>query len=207
MNELQALLNDTPGAALILAAMVAASLFGLYRSPALIERNLFRPYWLVPQHQWHTLITSGFLHADMTHLLFNAFTFWAFGFGLERTIGTPAFVALYFVGLLVSDAGTWLQHRHDPEYRSLGASGAILAVLFASIVYHPSSSIFILPIPVPIPAPLFALGYLGYSWWAARHTRGNINHDAHLAGALTGIAFVALSDWPTLTRALRSFFA
>jgi membrane associated rhomboid family serine protease len=205
MNDLQALLNDTPAATLLLAAMLAASLIGLFKAPLMVESNLFRPYWLVPRHQYLTLITSGFLHADLAHLLFNAFTFWAFGFGLERTIGTPAFLALYFFGLLVSDAGTWLKHRHDPEYRSLGASGAILAVLFAAIVYHPASSIFILPIPVPIPAPLFALGYLAYTYYAARQARGRINHDAHLAGAVAGVAFVAVTDWPALVHALRSF--
>ncbi len=205
MNDLQTLTDGAPGATLLLGAMLAASLIGLFKAPALIERHLFRPYWLLPRRQYVTLVTSGFLHADLAHLLFNAFTFWAFGFGLERTIGTPAFLALYFVGLFVSDAGTWLQHRRDPDYRSLGASGAILAVLFASIVYHPSSSIFILPIPVPIPAPLFALGYLAYTWYAARQARGRVNHDAHLAGALAGIAFVALTDWPTLARALHAF--
>lgn len=205
MNDLQALLNDTPGAALLLAAMLTASLIGLLKAPLMVERNLFRPYWLVPRGQYLTLITSGFLHADLAHLLFNAFTFWAFGFGLERTIGTPAFLMLYSFGLLVSDAGTWLKHRHDPEYRSLGASGAILAVLFASIIYHPASSIFILPIPVPIPAPLFALGYLAYTYYAARQARGRINHDAHLAGAVAGVAFVAVTDWPTLLQALHSF--
>ncbi|MEP7102775.1 MAG: rhomboid family intramembrane serine protease, partial [Burkholderiales bacterium] len=67
------------------------------------------------------------------------------------------------------------------------------------------SSIFILPIPVPIPAPLFALGYLAYSWYASRQARGRVNHDAHLAGAFAGIGFVALTDWPTLARAIHSF--
>lgn len=205
MNDLQVLLDDTPGAALLLALILIASLYGLYRSPQLIDRHLFRPHWLLPRRQWHTLVTSGFLHADLMHLLFNAFSFWAFGFALERTIGTGAFLTLFFFGLLVSDAGTWFKHREDPDYRCLGASGAILAVLFASILYHPKSALFIMPIPVPIPAPLFALGYLAYSWYASRQARGRVNHDAHLAGAVAGVVFVALTDMPTLVRAVHSF--
>ena len=200
-------MNDltTPGATLLLAAIVIASLVGLFVAPSIIERNLFRPHWLVPQRQYLTLITSGFLHADLAHLLFNGFTFWAFAFPLERAIGTPKFLALYFFGLLMSDLGTWFKHRGDPEYRCLGASGAILAVLFASIVYFPSGSIFILPIPVPIPAPLFALGYLAYTYYASRQARGRVNHDAHLSGAIAGIFFVALTDFSALERAVRSF--
>ena len=204
MNELQSLIGDTPAAALLLVAMIVPSLIALRFTPGVIERNLFRPHWLVPERQYSTLVTSGFLHADTTHLLVNAFTFWAFAFSLERTLGTPRFLALYVFGLLVSDAGTWLKHRRDPEYRSLGASGAIMAVVFASIVYHPSSSMFIVPIPFPIPAPLYAVGYLAYSWWASRQARGRINHDAHFAGALAGLAFVALTDFPTLARAVRT---
>lgn len=207
MDDLQNLIRDTPGAAGILGLMLAASLIGLLRMPLLIERSLFRPHWLVPKGEWSTLVTSGFMHADLAHLLFNAFTFWAFGFGLERTIGTPAFLALYAFGLLASDAGTWVRHRNDPDYRTLGASGAILAVLFAAILYHPASSIFILPIPVPIPAPLFALGYLAYSWYASRQARGRINHDAHLAGAAAGILFVAVTDMQVLVRAVQRFFS
>lgn len=205
MNDFYALIDDNPAATLLFALMIGPSLYGLFRSPSMIERNLFRPHWLVPQREYATLVTSGFLHADLSHLLFNAFTFWAFGFALERTIGSAAFLALYVFGLLVSDAGTWFKHRTDPAYRCLGASGAILAVLFASIAYHPKSSIFILPIPVPIPAPLFALGYLGYSVYASRRERGSVNHDAHLAGAIAGVGFVALTDWPTLAHAIHSF--
>ncbi|MEO8155934.1 MAG: rhomboid family intramembrane serine protease [Rhizobacter sp.] len=192
-----------PGASLLLAAMVIASLVGLFVSPPLIERNLFRPHWLIPQRQYATLVTSAFLHADLPHLLFNAFSFWAFGFSLERAIGTPSFLALYFFGLLISDLGTFFAHRADPSYRCLGASGAILAVLFASIVYFPKASIFILPIPFPIPSPLFAVGYLAYSYYASRQARAGVNHDAHLTGALAGIAFVALTDAPTMARAVR----
>ena len=188
---------------LILATMLVASLLALFVAPSIVERNLLRPYWLMPRREVHTLVTSGFVHADLPHLLFNAFTFWAFGFSLERTMGTPRFAALYLFGLLVSSAGTWLVHRREPEYRSLGASGAILAVLFASIVYTPTQSIFILPIPVPIPAPLFALLYLAYTVWASRRAQGRINHDAHLAGAAAGLAFVLMTDASAVGNALR----
>jgi membrane associated rhomboid family serine protease len=207
MKDLSTLTQGAPAAAAILAAMVIASLLALYKMPSILERHLLRPYWLLPQRQYATVITSGFLHADLPHLLFNAFTFWAFGFSLERAIGTTTFVALYAFGLLVSSAGTWIAHRHQRDYASLGASGAILAVLFASIVHTPSQSIFILPIPVPIPAPLFALLYLAYTIYASRQpARGRINHDAHLSGALAGIVFVLLTDPGAFGRALRQVF-
>jgi rhomboid family protein len=97
--------------------------------------------------------------------------------------------------------GTCVKHRDDPHYASLGASGAILAVLFASIVYFPRQRLFILPIPIPIPAPLFALAYLAFSYYSSRHSKDRINHDAHIFGALTGIVFVLLTD-PQTCRAL-----
>lgn len=197
-----ALIAASPGASLLMALIVVPSLIGLFKSPTLIERNLFRPYWLLPRREFGTLITSAFLHADLAHLFFNGFTFFAFAFPLERAIGTPKFLALYAVGLLVSDLGTWLSHRHDRNYRCLGASGAIGAVLFAAIFYFPTMSLFILPIPLPIPAPLFAVGYMAYTIWASRRAVGHVNHDAHLAGAVAGVAFVALIDPPVLARAV-----
>jgi membrane associated rhomboid family serine protease len=201
-----AIVNSSPGATLLLATIVLASLIGLLAMPSLIQRNLFRPFWFIQRREYPTFITSAFIHADFAHLFFNAFTFWAFAFQLERTLGTARFLALYGFGLLASGAGTYLKHRSDPAYRCLGASGAILAVLFASIVYFPTASIFILPIPFPIPAPLFAVAYLAFSYYASRQARGRINHDAHLAGALAGIAFVALTDTQAVARALRSVF-
>lgn len=194
---------QAPVTLLLLAATVAASL-AAWKSPAWMERGLLRPFWLLPRRQWASVPLSALLHADLPHLLMNAFTLWAFGPGLERRIGSASFALLYAVGVAASAAGTWWAHRREPGYASLGASGAISAVLFAAIVYQPSSSLFVFPLPVPLPAPLFAVGYLAYSQWAARQAGGRVNHDAHLSGALAGLAWVLLTDAGAYARAARA---
>lgn len=203
LADLDRLTAGAPVAGALLVTIIAVSLAGLTVAPQLIQRNLLRPYVIARRRDRHTWITSGFIHADYFHLIFNCVTLWSFGFALERYIGSTRFFLLYCFGLLVSDLGTYIKHRDDPNYASLGASGAILAVLFASIIYFPTQSLIILPIPFPIPAPLFAVGYLAYSLYAARHARGRINHDAHLGGALAGVLFVAVTDTGALQRGLR----
>jgi membrane associated rhomboid family serine protease len=205
-QQLETLIGANPGASMLLAAMVLASVVTLFLAPSVIEANLFRPFWFVSRRQFVTPITSAFLHADVAHLFFNAFTFWAFAFPLERRVGTARLLELYFFGMLASDLGTYLTHRRDPAYQTLGASGAILAVLFASIVYSPSASIYILPLPIPIPAPVFAVAYLAFSYYASRQGRARVNHDAHLAGAVAGVIFVAITDMAALLRAVNSIF-
>jgi membrane associated rhomboid family serine protease len=193
-------------ALVIFVATIAISLIGLFGSPQLIERSLFRPYWFQRRKEYSTVIMSGFVHADLMHLIFNMMTFYFFAFPLERYIGTLRFVVLYLAGLLISHAGTYYKQRSNPEYACLGASGAISAVLFAAIVYFPQQSLFILPIPVPIPAPLFAVLYLAYTYYASKHPHGRINHDAHLGGAITGLLFVAVTAPRAYGNLLQSIF-
>jgi membrane associated rhomboid family serine protease len=181
------------GALIILVLTLGISLLG-FASRSVIELAVLRPYLVARRRGYAGLLTSGFVHAGFGHLAFNLITFYSFAFPLERTLGTIAFVVLYFSGLLLSNVGTCVKHRNDPNYASLGASGAILAVLFASILYFPTQRLFILPIPIPIPAPLFALAYLVFSYYSSRRATGRVNHDAHIGGALTGVAFVALTD-------------
>ncbi|MFO1504308.1 MAG: rhomboid family intramembrane serine protease [Steroidobacteraceae bacterium] len=196
-----------PASLFILVSNIGLSLAGLFVAPRIIERCLFRPFEFARGLRRATLITSGFVHADMAHLLMNMLTFWFFGPPLEWRIGTPMFVLLYAAGLLASQLGTYFKHRNHPEYATLGASGAISAVMFAYIVYAPTSRLSLLILPIPVPAPVFGLAYLAYTWWSARNSRDRINHDAHLGGALAGLAFVALFDpgaylraWEMVTR-------
>jgi len=190
-------------ALVIFVATLAASLAGLFLRPQIIERSVFRPYWFLRRREYDTVVTSGFVHADLPHLIFNMVTFYFFAFPLEKRIGPVRFAVLYLVALVVSDLGTYLKHRNDPQYASLGASGAISAVLFAAIVYFPWMKLFIIPIPLPIPAPLFAVGYVAYSWYSAKQSRGRINHDAHLGGALFGVLFVLVTDPAAFGQLLR----
>lgn len=184
----------------IMGLTVVISLLGLFAMPAIINKFLFRPYFFLRDNQYDTMFMSGFIHADIGHLLFNMVTFYFFAFALERHIGTIPFVALYLIGLVLSHTCTWYKQKNNPEYASLGASGAISAVLFAYIVYFPTTTLMIIPIPIPIPAVLFAVGYVGYSYWASLQSRGRINHDAHLCGAISGLFFVAATDFGAFQR-------
>jgi membrane associated rhomboid family serine protease len=142
------------------------------------------------------LLSYGLVHADFQHLLFNMITLFFFGRAMEslyaQHLGSLGFLWFYLGGLLVSILPTYLRNRRNANYRSLGASGAVSAVLFAFILLSPWSMILVFFFPVP--AILYAVAFIAYSIWMDHHGGGHINHSAHMWGAAYGIVFTVLMD-------------
>lgn len=189
---------------LIILAITCVVSFAALSNPRLIERLILWPPAIKRRHQYERLLTCGFIHADFGHLLFNMFTFYSFGGYMERLfqprIGAIGYALFYLVGIVISALPSYLRHIDDPDYRSLGASGAVSAVLFAFILINPWAMILVFVVPVP--AILFALVYLGYTIYMDRLRTDRINHSAHLWGAIYGILFTIAVE----PRVLGQFF-
>ncbi|NII84218.1 rhomboid family intramembrane serine protease [Pedobacter riviphilus] len=183
--------NIAPVASLIFVFTIITSLYAFY-DHSLYGKFMLHPFSVSKGQNVYTLITSGLVHADWMHLFFNMFTFYAFAFTLERLMGSWQFGLLYFLGLVLSDLPTVIKHKDHFNYNSLGASGAISAVLFSYILFNPMSKIYIMFIPIGIPAVVFGILYLIYCAYASRNSRDHINHDAHFFGALTGLIFTII---------------
>ncbi|MGY3052664.1 membrane associated rhomboid family serine protease [Pedobacter sp. UYEF25] len=183
--------NVAPVASLIFVFTMITSLYAFY-DHTIYGKFMMHPYSVSRGNKVYTLITSGLIHGDWMHLFFNMFTFYAFAFTLERLIGSWQFGLLYFVSLILSDLPTVFKNKDNFHYNSLGASGAISAVLFSYILFNPLSKIYLFFIPIGIPAIIFGVIYLVYCAYASKHSRDNVNHDAHLFGALTGLIFTII---------------
>lgn len=184
-------LNQTPVASLILVFTVVTSIYA-FNDHTLYGKFMLHPYSVYRKNKLYTLITSGMIHSDWMHLIFNMMTFFFFAFTLEAQIGSFRFGLIYFLSLILSDIPSVLKHKDDFWYNSLGASGAISGVLFSYILFYPLSKLYLFLIPIGIPAVLFGGLYLMYCVYASKQSRDNINHDAHFFGALTGIIITIL---------------
>ncbi|MBS1742875.1 MAG: rhomboid family intramembrane serine protease [Bacteroidetes bacterium] len=185
--------SDAPVTILLIAANVLFSFVG-FSNRELVDKTIMWPYYIKRNNQFYRLVTSGFLHADWMHLIFNMFTLFFFGRNIEAIFavgglgGNLSYLLLYFLGMIVADLPSYFRHKDDYGYRALGASGAVSAIVFASVVFDPWSSIYIYG-ALKLSAALYAVLFIVYCVYMDKRGRDNINHNAHLWGALFGLGF------------------
>ena len=187
---------------IIIIAITAIISITAFQNRALMDKWIMQPYLIKENKEYYRFITSGFLHAGWMHLLINMFVLYSFGRVVELYFaeyfgakGNYYFLFMYVAAIVISDIPTYLKNNTYYNYASLGASGAVAAVLFASILFQPMATIYVYFIPVPgiVLGPL----YLYYSARMSRNAGDHINHDAHFYGAAFGFVFTALLK-PTL---------
>ncbi|HEX3386720.1 MAG TPA: rhomboid family intramembrane serine protease [Mucilaginibacter sp.] len=189
--EISSFLQTAPVASAIFVITLITTFIAFYNDQV-YEGFILHPYYVYQGKKLYTLITSGFIHLDLMHLFFNMFTFYYFAPPIEAVLGHWQFLLLYIVSMVLADLPSVAKHHNNFGYRSLGASGAISAVIFSFILFAPFTGMGILFIPVSIPAVVFGALYLVYCSYASKKQWGNINHDAHLFGAIAGLMITAI---------------
>ena len=184
----------------IIIAITVLISFQANKSNSLKQRFLYIPYDVKRKNEYYRLLSHIFIHADISHLAFNMISLYFLGSTLEYyliefyglQLGVCYFLILYFAGAIFASLPSFLKHQDNSAYRSLGASGAVSAVIFAAILWNPSMRLGILFIPFPIPAYIFGPIYLAVEYFSMKRGGTGIAHDAHLGGAVFGILFVLL---------------
>jgi membrane associated rhomboid family serine protease len=184
----------------IIIAITVLISFQANQNPDLKNRFLYIPYDVKRKNEYYRLLSHIFIHADISHLAFNMISLYFLGSTLEYylidfygfQLGTAYLLILYFAGAIFASLPSFLKQQDNSAYRSLGASGAVSAVIFATILWDPSMRLGILFIPFPIPAYIFGPIYLAVEYFSMKRGGTGIAHDAHLGGAVFGILFVLL---------------
>jgi membrane associated rhomboid family serine protease len=182
---------------ILVIATVAATLYG-WNNANLQYKWIFNPYAVARNNEYFRFITSGFIHSNWMHLIFNMFMLYAFGRHVEvlfqrvhGELGLVLFLLLYIIGIIISDIPTFLRHKDHPHYNSLGASGGVSSILFSFILFLPVEPLCLYGL-LCLPGVIWGGLYLGYSYYMSKRGGDNINHDAHLYGALFGIIFTII---------------
>ena len=177
------------------------------------NKLIFNAYQVWHRKEWYRMLTSGIIHSGWGHLFFNMLTLYFFGRVVEQYFsaafggvpGAVLYVVLYVSALAISSLGDLVKYRDNWNYNALGASGAVSAVLFASILFAPKMGIYIYLIPIPVPGYIFAPLYLLYCWYMAKRNMDNIGHTAHFWGAVYGILFSIICKPAVLSFCLSQF--
>lgn len=175
-----------------------------FNNRVLMQKLLLSPYQIIHKKEWYRVLSHAFVHGDYMHLFVNMIVLLSFGLAVENIfdqlkvleiIGSPImhFIILYIGGAVISCLTTLRKHKDNFYYQGVGASGAVSAVVFASIFFRPLDNLYIMGI-LPIPAIAFGIGYLIYSHYMSRKQSDNINHDAHFVGAIFGFIYPLLID-------------
>ncbi|MCS6824335.1 MAG: rhomboid family intramembrane serine protease [Cytophagaceae bacterium] len=184
-----------------LALLIANTVASIYawNNEDIMNKWIFNPYKIYHNRQYYRFITSAFIHADWIHLIFNLITLYSFGRALEYYYmyfkgeeGMIFYIMIYLLAIPVSKLVTYYKYKEKSGFNSLGASGAVSAVLFSCIVLNPFGGIGFLFLPFDVPGFIFGAIYLIYSHYYSSRNVDNVNHDAHLYGALFGIVFTAI---------------
>lgn len=191
----------------LIIAVTCIISFISFSNQSLLGNLLFYPYRIWRNKEWYRLISNGFVHADITHLLFNMFTLFSFGPYIEASFenifeikGRMLYVAMYFSAIATADLLNLFKEKNNPEYRSLGASGGVSAVIFSFILLNPFGKLYLFFIPIGIPAFVFGPLYLAYCVYAAKRGGDNIGHIAHFTGSVWGFVFPIVFEPRLLSR-------
>ncbi len=174
----------------IMAANVLVSLRG-FNSSVFFDRYKFS-ISAIQAGQRERMVTSGFLHVDISHLFLNMFTLYFFAPVVISWFGSIKFLIIYLVSLIAGSLLALFFHKNEPFYSAVGASGAVMGVLYAAILLNPDMQLGIMFIPIPLPAYVLGIAYLLYSIWDMKSRMGNIGHTAHFGGAIGGYATTLL---------------
>ena len=160
------------------------------------ERYKFSVLALQKQ-QYFRLLSSGFLHVDSAHLIFNMFALYMFGDVVIQITGVFLFMLIYILSLLAGNYFTYVNHKNEPSYSAVGASGAVSGIVYSSILLFPQMQLALIFFPIPMPGYVFGILYLLYTLFGMKRRRDNIGHTAHFGGAVSGFA-ITLFIFPSL---------